>query len=64
VSSGDLARIYRKFNRALEAGKGMRFSAHEMDVLTAAGLYDLLSPAVALELKEKAKARLSNASEQ
>ena len=58
-----LAQINRKIELALRAGRSMKFSAAEMDMLTAAGLYDLLSAAEARELKEIAQQRMNSGAE-
>jgi hypothetical protein len=48
-----------RITRAIEARRGIKFSAADVDELTAMGLYDVISSALAKELKEQALARIS-----
>lgn len=53
-----LHRLHDKIVRAVEQGKGIRFSAEDMDLMNFVGVYDVLSAAAAKQVKEEATRRL------
>ncbi len=48
-----LPELARQWSKAIERGKGMRLSAADLELLTSAGVNDLLQSAAAANLKEK-----------
>ena len=49
--------LARKWSKATERGKGIRLAAHELDLLNAAGVGELLMGAAASEQRKLAAAR-------
>lgn len=54
----NIMRLHDRIARALENGRGIHLSPKDLDILTLAGGYDVLSAAVAKELKEAAQKRI------
>src|SRR5437868_2083737 len=52
-----IAELARKVNKALERGKGIRFEAADLDVLVAAGVYDVIQHAAAKFQREVCQQR-------
>lgn len=53
-----LAQLASKWSRAIDRGKGIRLSAHEMDLLNAIGVGELIMSAAAAEQRLVAAERL------
>ena len=56
---GELSELYRRLSRAIERGRSLQLSARELDILTAVGVYDVISKAAADELKALAVQRIA-----
>jgi hypothetical protein len=55
--ANDLPDLARRWSRAIGRGRGIRVEANELDLLTDIGGNDIIQPAAAEKLKERAKWR-------
>ena len=51
--------LYDRISRAIQAGRGIKLSAADIDELTAMGVYDAISAAVAKQMKDEALRRIA-----